>query len=86
MNIQRATPFNETLAKIIFLIIPTAFVCYFLLWNAHSYFSITPGSEYVTATDALYNGRHGAECYIPFLQVPVPPAFRGAYVPVLGCI
>jgi hypothetical protein len=46
MNIQRATPLNETLAKIIFLIIPTALVCYFLLWNANEYFGIIgdPGS------------------------------------------
>ena len=40
MNIQRATPFNESLAKIIFLILPTALVCYFLLWNANEYFGI----------------------------------------------
>jgi hypothetical protein len=40
MNIQRANPFNETLAKIVFLILPTALVCYFLLWNANEYFGI----------------------------------------------
>lgn len=46
MNIQRANPVNETLAKIIFLILPTALVCYFLISGAYSYFSIigTPGS------------------------------------------
>ena len=40
MNIQRATPVNELLARLIFLILPTALVCYFLLWNAHDYFGI----------------------------------------------
>ena len=40
MNIQRATPINELLAKIIFLVLPTVFISYFLLWNANEYFSI----------------------------------------------
>lgn len=40
MNIQRATPVNELLAKIIFLILPTAAVCYFLLDNINQYYSI----------------------------------------------
>lgn len=40
MNIQRASPFNETLAKIIFLLIPTAAVCYFLLVTIYSHFAI----------------------------------------------
>lgn len=40
MNIQRATPVNELLARLIFLILPTALVCYFLVWNAHDYFGV----------------------------------------------
>src|SRR6185437_428513 len=40
MNIQRATPVNELMAKLIFLILHTALVGYFLLWNANQYFSI----------------------------------------------
>lgn len=40
MKIQRASSVNETIAKLLFLIIPTAFVGYFLLWNANNYFSI----------------------------------------------
>ncbi len=40
MNIQRATPVNELLAKLIFLILPTALVAYFLIWNANQYFGI----------------------------------------------
>ena len=40
MNIQRATPVNELLAKLIFLILPTALAGYFLLWNANQYYSI----------------------------------------------
>ena len=40
MNIQRATPVNELLAKLVFLIFPTVLVAYFLLWNANQYFGI----------------------------------------------
>lgn len=40
MNIQRATSINELLAKLIFLVVPTACVGYFLLWNANIYYSI----------------------------------------------
>lgn len=40
MNIQRATPVNELLAKLIFLILPTALVSYYLLWHANEYYSV----------------------------------------------
>lgn len=40
MRIQRATPVNELLAKVIFLLLPTLLVCYFLLWNANQYYTI----------------------------------------------
>src|SRR5688572_22461481 len=40
MNVQRATPVNELLAKIIFLLLPTAVIGYFMLWNVNEYFSI----------------------------------------------
>lgn len=40
MKIQRASSVNETVAKLLFLILPTACVGYFLLWNANHYFSI----------------------------------------------
>lgn len=40
MRIQRATPVNELLAKIIFLLLPTLVVCYFILWNANQYYSL----------------------------------------------
>jgi protein-glutamine gamma-glutamyltransferase len=40
MNIQRAAPVNELLAKLIFLILPTAVVGYFLLVNVNQYYSI----------------------------------------------
>lgn len=40
MNIQRAAPVNELLAKLIFLIFPTALAGYFLLFNVYQYFSI----------------------------------------------
>lgn len=41
MSIQRATPVNEFLAKVIFLLLPTACIGYFLLQNANEYFSVT---------------------------------------------
>jgi len=40
MNIQRATPVNELLARLIFLILPTAAISYFLLDNINQYYSI----------------------------------------------
>jgi len=40
MNIQRATPVNEFLAKLIFLILPTAVLGYFMLWHINQYYSI----------------------------------------------
>jgi protein-glutamine gamma-glutamyltransferase len=40
MNIQRAAPVNELLARLIFLILPTAAVSYFLLVNVNQYYSI----------------------------------------------
>lgn len=40
MKIKGVSTVNETLAKIIFLVLPTICVIYFLLVNAHNYFSI----------------------------------------------
>ena len=40
MKIQRAAPVNELLAKLIFLMLPTAVVGYFLLDNVNHYYSI----------------------------------------------
>lgn len=40
MNIQRAAPVNELLAKLIFLILPTAIVSYFLLQQANEHYSL----------------------------------------------
>lgn len=51
MNIQRAAPVNELLAKLIFLILPTTFVSYFLLQNLHQYFSILPTAHFTFLTD-----------------------------------
>lgn len=39
MNIQRATPINELLAKLIFLVLPTALVSYIVLGFTNDYFS-----------------------------------------------
>ena len=42
MKIQRATPVNEFLAKVIFLMLPVAAVCYFLLTNINVNLPIPP--------------------------------------------
>jgi transglutaminase-like putative cysteine protease len=44
MRIQRAAPANELLAKLLFLILPTVFVAYFLLYNLNEYFSFLQNS------------------------------------------
>lgn len=44
MRIQRAAPANELLAKLLFLILPTAFVVWFLLDNVNEYFSFLQNS------------------------------------------
>jgi len=36
----KTAAYSETLAKIIFLILPTLLLCYFLLWNANQYYSV----------------------------------------------
>lgn len=40
MSVQRATPVNELLAKLIFLVLPTLLISYFLLVNVNEYYSI----------------------------------------------
>jgi transglutaminase-like putative cysteine protease len=53
MNIQRATPLNEFLAKLIFLLLPTAVLGYFLLWHINQYYSILNAQGY---TQSIYLG------------------------------
>ena len=40
MNIQRATPVNELLAKLIFLILPTVLISFYLLQHVNEYYTI----------------------------------------------
>ena len=49
MNIQRAAPVNELLAKLIFLMLPTAAVSYFLLVNVNEHYSILQNQAWVQA-------------------------------------
>jgi len=49
MNIQRATPVNELLARLIFLLLPTAAVSYFLLININQYYSILQNQAFQQA-------------------------------------
>lgn len=48
MQIPKATPINDLLARLIFLILPTALVAYFLIVRAQAYFGIIgdPGSGF----------------------------------------
>ncbi len=57
MDIQRATPVNELLAKLIFLIFPTALIGYFLLFNLSQYFGIIgdPHSGLLSFLPAVHN-------------------------------
>ena len=49
MSIQRATPVNEFFAKLIFLILPTAGIGYFLLDALNQYYTILQNSAYQQA-------------------------------------
>ena len=49
MRIQRAAPVNELLAKLIFLVLPTAAVGYFLLVNVNQYYSILQNQAFQQA-------------------------------------
>lgn len=40
MQIQKAAPIHELLAKALFLLLPTWLVCYFFLWNANQYYTL----------------------------------------------
>jgi protein-glutamine gamma-glutamyltransferase len=65
MNIQRATSVNELLAKLIFLIVPTVGVGYFLLWNANTYYSILQNQALQQSTYFLL-GMVGALVFYAF--------------------
>jgi protein-glutamine gamma-glutamyltransferase len=55
MNIQRAAPINELLAKLIFLIAPTCAAGYFILLHLNSYYSIL-GNQVIAQTIYLGAG------------------------------
>ncbi len=65
MRIQRATPVNELLAKVLFLLLPTLLVCYFLLWNANQYYTIL-NSQTVQQTVYVAAGMLGAALFYSF--------------------
>ncbi|GAA4456376.1 transglutaminase-like domain-containing protein [Rurimicrobium arvi] len=65
MKIQRASPVNETLARLLSLVLPTAVVGYFLLWNANAYFSILQNQAW-SQTLILLTGMAGAAVFYAF--------------------
>lgn len=54
LRIAGKSSFQETLAKIIFLLLPTFFLCYFLLWNANEYYAVILKNQ--AFRQALYVG------------------------------
>jgi hypothetical protein len=65
MRIQRATKVNELLARLIFLLLPTLLVGYFILWNANQYYSILH-QQYIHQTIYLGIGMVGAALFYSF--------------------
>lgn len=65
MNIQRVTPVNDFLAKLIFLILPTAFAGYFLLQNANSYYTVLT-NQVLNQTLYLVIGMAGGALFYAF--------------------
>lgn len=65
MRIQRAPPVNETLARLLFLVIPTAIVGYFLLLNANGYYSILQNQAFSQSV-TLLAGMAGATIFYAF--------------------
>jgi hypothetical protein len=65
MSIQRAAPINELLAKIIFLILPTALVSYFVLLSVNDYYSIL-GNQAVQHTMYFAGGMLGGALFYAF--------------------
>jgi protein-glutamine gamma-glutamyltransferase len=49
MRIQRAAPVNEWLAKLIFLIAPTLLICYLLLQQVNTYYSVIKSNAFQLA-------------------------------------
>ena len=73
MQIQRATPVNETLAKLIFLILPTAAVGYFLLLNVSEYYSLIQNQS---VQQAIYFGAGmGTACMFYSFRFRFLPTF-----------
>lgn len=78
MNIQRATPFNEFLAKLIFLILPTAVIGFFLLQGANHYYTILNNQE-INQTLYLVAGMAGGAILYAF-RFRFLPTFIGLMV------
>src|ERR1700747_2302666 len=73
MNIQRATPVNELLAKLIFLILPTAAVCYFLLDSINQYYTILQNQAFQQT--AYFAAGMGIAAIVYSFRFPFLPTF-----------
>lgn len=76
MNIQRAAPVNELLAKLIFLILPTCLVSYYLLHQANEYYTLLQNDA---ANQAMYFS-------IGMVASAVFYAFRFRFLPTFAAL
>jgi hypothetical protein len=64
MSLLRAAPVNDLLAKLLFLILPTAVAGYFLLWNVNEYFSILQQGAGITGPYLFHNEAQKQALYL----------------------
>ena len=87
MGIQRAAPVNEFLAKLLFLLLPTAGIAYFLLDHLNTYFSILRNDAWGQTFDFAF-GMFCAALVFSFLRHRFLPSFAclliGHYFVYLG--
>jgi len=65
MRIQRATKIHELLARLLFLLLPTLLVGYFILWNANQYYSVLR-QQHIQQTIYLGIGMAAAALFYSF--------------------
>lgn len=72
MRLSFSDKSNTLLAKLLFLIVPTVALCYFLIWNANQYFSILDNNA-LQQTFYLAAGMIGATIFFSFRFRFLPP-------------
>jgi len=72
MQLSISDKLNTVLAKIVFLILPTLLLCYFLIWNANQYYSILNNQAF-SQTLYLGLGMVGSTVFFSFRFRFLPP-------------